>query len=267
MSQDPKLRKKLKSEPGYKVGYAKPPEETRFKPGQSGNPNGRPKGSKNKRSGLSEETLKEIVLAEAYRVIPVKDGDRSVTLPMVHAIVRSMALSAAKGQHRAQKLFTEMLAVTEASRRADHEQWLETAIGYKVAWTNELERRKRHRITDLPEPVPHPDHIEIDFAQNTVRVVGPATKEEKAALDEVIANKHILLKELRETFQAIKETSSPKKKRKLKKKRDEQMELIGFINKLAPPQIDDDDDKRGGMLSASHSQRRVTGERSMTPSA
>ena len=243
MSRDRELRKKLKGSPGYDVGYAKPPVETRFKPGQSGNPNGRPKGSKNKRSGTSEEPLKEIVLAEAYRVIPVKDGDRSVTLPMAQAIVRSIALSAAKGQHRAQKLFTEMLAQTEASRRADHEQWLETAIEYKVGWTNELERRERLGITDLPEPFPHPDHIEIDFAQNTVRVVGPATKEEKAALDEVIANKHFLLKELGETLQAIEETSSPKEKRKLKKKLDEQMELIRFINKLAPPQIDDDDDK------------------------
>ncbi|WP_312733852.1 DUF5681 domain-containing protein [Brevundimonas sp.] len=29
------------------VGYGRPPIATRFKPGQSGNPNGRPKGSKN----------------------------------------------------------------------------------------------------------------------------------------------------------------------------------------------------------------------------
>lgn len=31
----------------YEVGYGKPPKGTRFKPGQSGNPNGRPKGSGN----------------------------------------------------------------------------------------------------------------------------------------------------------------------------------------------------------------------------
>jgi hypothetical protein len=31
----------------YSVGYSKPPREHRFKPGQSGNPKGRPKGSKN----------------------------------------------------------------------------------------------------------------------------------------------------------------------------------------------------------------------------
>ena len=32
---------------GYDVGYGRPPKHTRFKPGQSGNPNGRPKGVRN----------------------------------------------------------------------------------------------------------------------------------------------------------------------------------------------------------------------------
>lgn len=35
-------------------GYANPPKAHRFKPGQSGNPNGRPKGSKNMDKGIIE---------------------------------------------------------------------------------------------------------------------------------------------------------------------------------------------------------------------
>jgi hypothetical protein len=31
----------------YEVGYGKPPKETKFAQGKSGNPKGRPKGSKN----------------------------------------------------------------------------------------------------------------------------------------------------------------------------------------------------------------------------
>jgi hypothetical protein len=34
-------------DPNAKVGYGRPPDATKFKPGQSGNPKGRPKGSKN----------------------------------------------------------------------------------------------------------------------------------------------------------------------------------------------------------------------------
>ncbi|MCC8971770.1 DUF5681 domain-containing protein [Bradyrhizobium brasilense] len=36
------------------VGYGKPPKHTRFKPGQSGNPNGRPKGVRNFKTDVCE---------------------------------------------------------------------------------------------------------------------------------------------------------------------------------------------------------------------
>lgn len=42
------------------VGYKKPPKHSRFKPGQSGNPKGRPKGSRNFSTDL-KQTLKERV--------------------------------------------------------------------------------------------------------------------------------------------------------------------------------------------------------------
>ena len=41
-------KKKLAAVGVYDVGYGKPPEATQFEKGKSGNPKGRPKGSKNK---------------------------------------------------------------------------------------------------------------------------------------------------------------------------------------------------------------------------
>jgi hypothetical protein len=51
----------------YEVGYGKPPHHTRFKKGQSGNPRGRPKGSKNLPTLLSEALNEPVVVAENGR--------------------------------------------------------------------------------------------------------------------------------------------------------------------------------------------------------
>lgn len=61
----PGNRGALVARPGYEVGYGKPPEDTRFRKGQSGNPRGRPKGAKNKLPALNEERMKTIILEEA----------------------------------------------------------------------------------------------------------------------------------------------------------------------------------------------------------
>ena len=166
----------------YEVGYGKPPEHSRFRPGQSGNPKGRPRGAKNRRPALHEERMKEIILDEAYRTIRVNDSARRITVPMAQAIIRSLAVNAAKGNQRAQRLFTELLYTTERENKRLHDEWLDTAIEYKVQWERELERRERLGI-EGSEPLPHPDHVVLDMNTGTVRITGPATKEEKGFHD------------------------------------------------------------------------------------
>ncbi|WP_171213043.1 DUF5681 domain-containing protein, partial [Ruegeria sp. HKCCA5839] len=182
MSSD-KDKRALVARPGYDVGYGKPPKGTRFKPGQSGNPKGRPRGSKNKRPGMHEERMKDLILDEAYRDITIREGHRSVTIPMAQAVMRSLAVNAAKGQHRAQRLFSELLASVESSRSLLHAEYLDKALTYKIEWERELRRRAEAGIETIDEPIPHPDHIKIDFRTGEVRIVGPMTKEEKKELD------------------------------------------------------------------------------------
>lgn len=204
---EPTRHGSLMARPGYDVGYAKPPDHTKFRKGVSGNPRGRPKRAKNKLPALNEERMKAIILEEAYRTITVRDGTKNVTVPIARAVLRSLAVNAVKGQHRSQRLFSELLASVETSNRTTYDEWMKTAIDYKIEWDRELARRKRLGIIDAPQPLPHPDHVVIDIRAGTANIIGPATREELAEWETWIERQKMFEEELDELQQLLEDAT------------------------------------------------------------
>jgi hypothetical protein len=74
------------------IGYKHPPQEHQFRRGQSGNPDGRPKGARNFKSELREE------LSELIRV---REGDREIEVSKQRALAKRLVASAIEGNERA----------------------------------------------------------------------------------------------------------------------------------------------------------------------
>jgi uncharacterized protein DUF5681 len=51
----------------YEVGFGKPPRSRQFKPGQSGNPAGRPRGAKNFATAIEQELKSRVIITENGR--------------------------------------------------------------------------------------------------------------------------------------------------------------------------------------------------------
>jgi hypothetical protein len=85
------------------VGYGKPPKGTRFQPGTSGNPGGRPR----KRVTLSED-----LAAELDEDIQIADGGRSLRVSKQRALLKMLIRVALGGDARAGKIILDLARAT-----------------------------------------------------------------------------------------------------------------------------------------------------------
>ena len=85
----------------YDVGYGKPPKKHQFPKGQSGNPNGRPKGTKNFKTDLKEELSEKILISE---------GGKTQHISKQRAIIKRIFEKALKGDTKASEMIVRWLA-------------------------------------------------------------------------------------------------------------------------------------------------------------
>lgn len=94
--EPPASRKRGKKAPrgDYRVGYARPPVEHQFRPKQSGNPWGRPRGAKNAKTVVDNVFFK--------RTIPLTEGGRTRKVAVLEGMLLRVAEKALnKGDPRA----------------------------------------------------------------------------------------------------------------------------------------------------------------------
>jgi hypothetical protein len=94
-----KAARKPRSKP-YKVGKGRPPVATRWKPGQSGNPKGRPKGARNVSAVLSD------VLRQS---VAVTENGKTRRMPVIEAMIRRLVNDALRGNPTAVKLLLSII--------------------------------------------------------------------------------------------------------------------------------------------------------------
>ena len=93
-------RHKSRTSSDYEVGYGRPPRETRFRPGQSGNPTGSRKGNK---------TIGARLRALMNSKVRVTEHGRPRRISRLDVMLRQLTNDAMRGDQRALKLLMEFL--------------------------------------------------------------------------------------------------------------------------------------------------------------
>jgi replication-associated recombination protein RarA len=87
----------------YDIGYRRPPASGRFKPGTSGNPKGRPKGTRN---------FVTLLQQELQQTITVNENGKKKKVTRQQAMVKRVVTNALNGDARAILLLIDILKRT-----------------------------------------------------------------------------------------------------------------------------------------------------------
>ena len=134
-------RDNTKSGEGYAVGYGKPPSHSRFKPGASGNPNGRPKGSLN---------LITVLQKALHEMVTINENGKRKRITKLEATMKQLTNKAATGDMRAmgqvisttlavERTITEESAGNEGLNKLDEKAMLSILKRYEKDASNENE--------------------------------------------------------------------------------------------------------------------------------
>jgi hypothetical protein len=91
----------------YTVGYKKPPKESQFKPGKSGNAKGRPR---------QVRSIKDYLESELRSVLHLNAPGKSKTIPKLEALVKLLVALALKGNIGAVRIVLANISDTPSAK-------------------------------------------------------------------------------------------------------------------------------------------------------
>ena len=130
----------------YEIGYGKPPKKRRFKPGQSGNPRGRPPRPIRR---YSRDQISEDFLASLEEKITVIRDGKKTKIPIIQAIYDQLVLKAAKGDFRSAKLVVELQGAIIDGKEKSFNALIETVIERDKHYSRRADQALPHEVDEI----------------------------------------------------------------------------------------------------------------------
>ena len=170
----------------FEVGYGKPPQASRFRKGQSGNPGGRPRKKKAPPTEIIHDSESDAILRkELDRLVDFTDRDGTRKRNIQEVIRLAQIKAAIGGSPIAQRdLMNEARALEarEAARAAEAEEQRREVLEKVVKWRKIQEDKwaaaERDGREEPDKPWPHPEDILINERSMTWSIRGPLTEDD-----------------------------------------------------------------------------------------
>ena len=137
----------------YEVGRGRPPRSSQFKPGQSGNPGGRKKGSRNFRTIVLEVLDSEIELTE---------GGRTRRVPMIEALMLRQVQEGLRGHLRAIDSLIDRYERHASQEVEQADDLPEEDLALLKQAIGSSQRRQRSRLKSAPDSLSAADGKDMD---------------------------------------------------------------------------------------------------------
>ena len=174
----------------YDVGRGKPPKQSQFAKGRSGNPNGRPKKQAARPRG-GDSSADAMTLRLAATPMSVTINGATMTMPLAETVQNRRWQAAASGNRIGGK------EIIEEFRRAEEAAQVEKEAKF-LFWRGYCRRSPASSLNWPIDPAhsptyPHPRDIYVDALEHEIYFVGPIEAEESAMFIVPVALRDYLL--------------------------------------------------------------------------